>query len=88
VVFLGTKETRCVCITGGMCSVKSSCSCIKILRQTTAGVNELWSGDCVSVNVGRPQARWSDDLRKTADRSWMRVAEDRARWQEIGEAYV
>jgi hypothetical protein len=39
-------------------------------------------------SVGRPQARWSDDLRKTAGRSWMRLAEDRARWREIGEAYV
>jgi hypothetical protein len=29
-----------------------------------------------------------DDLRRTAGRSWMRVAEDRARWREIGEAYV
>jgi hypothetical protein len=39
-------------------------------------------------SVGRPQARRSDDLRRTAGRSWMRVAEDRARWREIGEAYV
>jgi hypothetical protein len=38
-------------------------------------------------SVGRPQARWSDDLRRTAGRSWMRVAEDRARWREVGEAY-
>jgi hypothetical protein len=37
--------------------------------------------------VGRPQARRSDDLRKTAGRSWMR-AEDWARLWEIGEAYV
>jgi hypothetical protein len=28
---------------------------------------------------GRPQGRWSDDLRRTAGRSWIRVAEDRAR---------
>jgi hypothetical protein len=27
-------------------------------------------------SVGRPQARWSYDLRRTAGRSWMRVAED------------
>jgi hypothetical protein len=27
-------------------------------------------------SVGRPQARWSEDLRRTG-RSWMRVAEDR-----------
>jgi hypothetical protein len=39
-------------------------------------------------NVGHPQARWSDDLRRTSGRSWMRVAEDRARWREVGKAYV
>jgi hypothetical protein len=39
-------------------------------------------------SVGRPEARRSDDLRTTAGGSWMRVAEDRARWREIGEAYV
>jgi hypothetical protein len=27
-------------------------------------------------------------MRRTAGRSWMRVAEDRVRWLEIGEAYV
>ncbi|CAG9788817.1 unnamed protein product [Diatraea saccharalis] len=39
-------------------------------------------------SVGRPQARWSDDLRKMAGRSWMRTAENRNRWRAIGEAYV
>jgi hypothetical protein len=34
-------------------------------------------------SVGRSQARWSDDLRRMAGRSWMRVAEDRARWQKV-----
>jgi hypothetical protein len=29
-------------------------------------------------SVGRPQARWSDDLRRTTGSSWMRVDEDRA----------
>jgi hypothetical protein len=36
-------------------------------------------------SVGRPRARWSDDLCRTAGRSWMRVAEDRARWRDIGD---
>jgi hypothetical protein len=31
---------------------------------------------------------WSYDLRRTAGGSWMRVAEHRARWRDIGEAYV
>jgi hypothetical protein len=39
-------------------------------------------------SVGRPQARWSVDVRGTAGRSWMRVAEDRARCREDEEAYV
>jgi hypothetical protein len=47
-----------------------------------------WSPSLGKRSVGRPQARWSDDLRRTAGRSWMRVAEDRARWRDIGEAYV
>ncbi|KAI8430387.1 hypothetical protein MSG28_000676 [Choristoneura fumiferana] len=39
-------------------------------------------------SVGRPQTRWSDDLRRAAGKSWMRVAEDRAQWRATGEAYV
>ncbi|PZC81828.1 hypothetical protein B5X24_HaOG211841 [Helicoverpa armigera] len=39
-------------------------------------------------SVGRPQARWSDDLCKTAGRSWMREAENRSQWRALGEAYV
>jgi hypothetical protein len=39
-------------------------------------------------SVGRPQARWSDDLRTTTGRSWIQVAEDRARWGKMGEACV
>jgi hypothetical protein len=42
----------------------------------------------IDSNVGRSQARCSNDLRRTAGRTWLRVAEDPARWQEIGEAYV
>jgi hypothetical protein len=39
-------------------------------------------------SVGRLQSRWSDDLCRTAGRSCMRVTEDRARWRDLGEAYV
>jgi hypothetical protein len=38
-------------------------------------------------SVGSPHARWNDDLRRTAGRSWMRVVEYREKWREIGEAY-
>ena len=33
--------------------------------------------------VGRPQARWNDDLRKVAGGSWMRVAEDRVSGEQM-----
>ena len=39
-------------------------------------------------SVGRPQARWSDDIRKIAGTGWMQQAQDRERWQTMGEAYV
>jgi hypothetical protein len=56
------------------------------VEPTTVGVNEFWNRPCLDKHsVGRRQVRWSDDLRRT---SWMRVAEDRARWREVGEAYA
>ncbi|KAG6461226.1 hypothetical protein O3G_MSEX012494 [Manduca sexta] len=39
-------------------------------------------------SVGRPPARWSDDLRKVAGKNWMRQAEDRVKWRILKEAYV
>ncbi|XP_013144778.1 PREDICTED: uncharacterized protein LOC106108224 [Papilio polytes] len=39
-------------------------------------------------SVGRPPARWTDDLVKVAGAHWMRAAQDRALWQSMGEAYV
>lgn len=39
-------------------------------------------------SVGRPPARWTDDLRKVAGTGWMRTAEDRDLWRKVGEAYV
>ncbi|KAI8439878.1 hypothetical protein MSG28_001344 [Choristoneura fumiferana] len=52
-------------------------------KNITAGVNEFLCGDHESAST-----RWSDDLRKVAGKSWMRVSEDRAQWRAIGEAYV
>jgi endonuclease/exonuclease/phosphatase family metal-dependent hydrolase len=39
-------------------------------------------------SVGRPPARWTDDLVKVAGVRWMRVAQDRSLWHSLGEAYV
>jgi hypothetical protein len=38
--------------------------------------------------VGRPSARWIDDLVKVAESRWMRAAQDRSSWRTLGEAYV
>ncbi len=39
-------------------------------------------------SVGRPPARWTDDLRRVAGVGWMRKAEDRDIWRRMGETYV
>jgi hypothetical protein len=39
-------------------------------------------------SVGRPPARWTDDLRKVAGGDWMAKTGDRALWRTLGEAYV
>ncbi|KAI8422947.1 hypothetical protein MSG28_014050 [Choristoneura fumiferana] len=37
---------------------------------------------------GRPKTRWRDDIRLTLGPYWTRVAEDRAQWRELEEAYA
>lgn len=37
--------------------------------------------------VGRPLARWCDDLRKRAGSDWVQKATDQAMWCYLGEAY-
>ncbi|KPJ21056.1 hypothetical protein RR48_00278 [Papilio machaon] len=39
-------------------------------------------------SVGRPLAKWTDDLVKVAGVSWMQVAQDRSSWRSLGEAYA
>ncbi len=39
-------------------------------------------------SVGRPPARWTDDLIKVAGSRWMQVASNRPIWKSMGEAYV
>lgn len=38
--------------------------------------------------VGHPQARWSVNPRKMADKTWTRVAIHRQEWRKLVEAYV
>ena len=47
-----------------------------------------WRPRTSKRSVGRPPARWTDDLVKIAGSRWMQVAMDRSRWRSIGEGYV
>ena len=38
--------------------------------------------------VGRPRARWMDDIRRLAGSTWSRDAQDREEWKTREEAYV
>ena len=39
-------------------------------------------------SVGRPPARWTDDLKKVTGSDWMTKTGDRVLWRTLGEAYV
>lgn len=47
-----------------------------------------WYKNLIIETFILPQARWSDHLRKTTGRSWMRDAEDLTKWRAIGDVYV
>lgn len=38
--------------------------------------------------VGRPPKRWTDDLRQTAGKQWIQLAQDRMAWKGTREAYI
>ena len=38
--------------------------------------------------VGRPSARWTDDLKRVAGSGWIRRADDRVWCRELGKAYI
>ncbi|CAG9135040.1 unnamed protein product [Plutella xylostella] len=47
-----------------------------------------WRTRTGNRSVGRPPARWTDDLRRVAGSGWMRKAEDQVLWRSLGESYV
>ncbi|KAJ2938424.1 hypothetical protein O0L34_g12865 [Tuta absoluta] len=47
-----------------------------------------WRPRITKRPVGRPPARWTDDLATIAGKQWMREAQDRRRWREKEEAYT
>lgn len=56
---------------------------------------EKWSGKVIrwrpwteKRNVGRPQMRWSDDIKRTAGLNWYREAQNREHWKSMREAYI
>ncbi|CAH2226846.1 jg584 [Pararge aegeria aegeria] len=47
-----------------------------------------WRPQIGKRSVGRPPARWTDDLKKVAGSGWMRKAEDLVWWRAHVNAYV
>lgn len=47
-----------------------------------------WKTRTSKHSVGRPQQRWTDDVRKIAGKHWHLKAQDRERQRFIGEAYA
>ncbi|CAH2244630.1 jg3859 [Pararge aegeria aegeria] len=39
-------------------------------------------------SVGRPQTRWTDDIRRVAGSRWRQAAQDRALWNSLQKTYV
>ncbi|GFN86615.1 endonuclease-reverse transcriptase [Plakobranchus ocellatus] len=37
---------------------------------------------------GRPEARWLDDIRRSANPQWQRKAQDRRKWKTSAEGYI
>ena len=37
---------------------------------------------------GRPQTRWSDDIKRLAGHDWMRKTSNREEWQKLREAFT
>jgi hypothetical protein len=37
---------------------------------------------------GRPRTRWTDEIAKVAGKEWMKKAQDRDKWRNLGEAFV
>lgn len=53
----------------------------------TKAVSEWWPREG-RRSVGRPSARWSDDIVKVSGRTWIRLAQDRDEWRIKKEAYA
>ena len=47
-----------------------------------------WRPRTTSRGLGRPKARWSDDIVTVIGKQWIRETACRAEWIELGEAYV
>jgi len=38
--------------------------------------------------MGRPPERWINSIKRKAGTNWQKVAMDRTKWKELGEAYI
>jgi hypothetical protein len=47
-----------------------------------------WRSRTTKRNRGRPQKRWTDDLKAIAGKNWTQIAQDRDTWRKLEEAFI
>ena len=47
-----------------------------------------WKGPRGKRRIGRPHAKWQDDIIKVAGSNWIQVAQDRQSWSLLEEAFT
>ncbi len=58
-------------------------------RKATDGEKvEEWTPYGQKRAVGRPMTRWRDEIEKELGPQWRRVARERKKWRECGEAFA
>ncbi|CAH2227010.1 jg2190 [Pararge aegeria aegeria] len=67
--------------------------CVQLLSSTAFPALEWrvvleWRPRTGKRSVGRPQTRWTDDIRRVAGRRWRQAAMDRALWNFLQKTYV
>ena len=84
------KRTRVADITAKVAKLKWRWAGHVARREDNRWSNRVlnWRPYTGKRSVGRPPARWSDDIRCVAGNKWMRVAGSREDWSIMGEAYV
>ena len=57
-------------------------------QQMDAKDNRMETFGKEKIDRGRPQTRWSDDIKRLAGHDWMRKTSNREEWQKLRKAFT